>query len=212
MTAWLVRQEGATREYALPTPEDVIAALRDGNFVPADEVKGPADADWQPLEAHPAFAEAALDIDPPPPEVQDDTQLDMNPLIDVCLVLLIFFILTITYATLERALDVPDETSEDKGSTKISIEDPNVKDRVFIVTAKMDGERPVIMMGVKGALKEVAQDRLFADMEALINSTGRREMILDIDRDVTWGVETAILDAAKGNKVHNIISNQRPRN
>ena len=30
-------------------------------------------------------------------------------------------------------------------------------------------------------------------------------------RDDVEGIETAILDAAKGNKVHNIINNQRPR-
>jgi biopolymer transport protein ExbD len=185
----------------------VLTALRDGNFVPADEVKGPNEPDWQPLETHPAFAEAALDIEPPPVEVKDDTTLDMNPLIDVCLVLLIFFILTITYATLERALDVPDDTVEDKSSSKVNI--PEVKDRVFIVTVKMDGERPVIKMGLFGALKEVAQDRLKDEMETLINSTGRREMIMDIEKDVPWGVETAILDAAKGNNLHNIINNQR---
>jgi biopolymer transport protein ExbD len=216
MSAWQVRQLGATDVYQLPQEADVLTALRDGNFVPEDEVKGPTDEAWQPLETHPAFAEAALDIEPPRAEEKDDTQLDMNPLIDVCLVLLIFFILTITYATLERALDVPDDSPEDKGSAKISVDDPNVKDRIFIVTARMEldsssptGERPSIKIGVKGSLKDVAPDRIFAEMESLINTTGRREMVMDIDKHVPWGIETAILDAAKGNKVHNIINNQR---
>jgi hypothetical protein len=31
-------------------------------------------------------------------------------------------------------------------------------------------------------------------------------MVLDIDKDVPWGIETAILDAAKGNGVHNIMN------
>jgi biopolymer transport protein ExbD len=215
MSTWQVRQEGATEVYSLPTEAHVLTALRDGNFVPTDEVKGPNDADWQPLETHPAFAEAALDLEPPPAEVKDDTHLDMNPLIDVCLVLLIFFILTITYATLERALDVPDDNMDEKASTKIDRNDPNIRDRVFIVTAKLDGERTVIKMGVPGLatnpMREVAPDRIFTEMESLINSTGRREMILDIDKDVIWDIETKILDAAKGNKIHNIINNQRPR-
>lgn len=209
MSAWLVRQEGATRTYALPSEAAVLTALRDGNFVPADEVKGPTDRDWQPLETHPAFAEAAFEIEPPPAETTDDTTLDMNPLIDVCLVLLIFFILTITYATLERALSVPEDNADDKASQKVDMKE--IKDRVFIVSVKMDGEKPIIKMGVQGALKDVAPDRVFAEMEALIGSTGRREMVLDIERDVPWGVETAILDAAKGNKIHDIINNQRPR-
>ena len=82
---------------------------------------------------------------------------------------------------------------------------------MFIVTAKMDGEKPVIKMGVLGALKEIPFERIFPEMETLINTTGRKEMLLDIERDVPWGVETAILDAAKGNKVHNIINNQRAK-
>lgn len=209
MSAWQVRQEGATQVYTLPTEEAVLAALRDGHFVPADEVKGPNDADWQPFETHPTFAEAALDLEPPPGEAKDDTTLDMNPLIDVCLVLLIFFILTITYATLERAIGVPDDTADDKGSDKINVNDPNIKDRIFIVTAKMDGERPIIKIGTQGNLKEVPPDKLKAEMESLINSTGRKEMVLDIEKDVPWGVETIILDAATGNKVHDIINNQR---
>ena len=218
MSAWLVRQEGATRTYALPNEAAVLTALRDGNFVPADEVRGPADPDWQPLETHPAFAEAALDVEPPPAETTDDTTLDMNPLIDVCLVLLIFFILTITYATLERALDVPEDNAEDKASQKVELKD--IKDRVFLVVVKMvrdeshpNGERPVIKIGVPGGLKDVPheKDKIFKEMEGIINTTGRKEMVLDIERTVPWGVETDILDAAKGNKIHNIINNQKPR-
>ena len=129
----------------------------------------------------------------------------MNPLIDVCLVLLIFFILTITYASLERALSVPEDTAEDKGAPQVQFKD--LKDRVFRVTAKMDGERPVIK--VEG--KDVKQGQIFSEMQSVINSTGRKEMLLDIDRDVPWGVEAAIIDAAQGNQVHRIINNQRKK-
>lgn len=209
MSAWLVRQEGSTQTYALPSAAAVLTALRDGNFVPADEVKGPTEPDWQPLDAHPMFADTAVDLEPEPEEETDDTALDMNPLIDVCLVLLIFFILTITYATLERALSVPEDSADDKASKKVNIND--MKDRVFVVKVDMNGETPVIQMGIHKQLKPVARERIKEEMEALISSTGRREMVLDIDRDVPWGVETAVLDAAKGNKVHDIINNQRPR-
>src|SRR5262245_15475167 len=207
MSAWQVRKEGALDVYTLPTEADVLTALRDGNFVPADEVKGPDDTDWQPLETHPTFAETALDVEPPPSVSVDETHLDMNPLIDVCLVLLIFFILTITYASLERALEVPQDTPDEKGVKTIDYKD--IKDKVFRVIVKMDGERPVIK--IEG--KEVPHDKekLFKEIETIVNTTGRKEMILDIERDVPWGIETDILDAAKGNKIHNIINNQRPR-
>jgi biopolymer transport protein ExbD len=205
MSAWQVRKEGSPEAVGLPSEADVLAGLRDGNFSPTDEVKGPADADWQPIETHPTFAEAAQEVEPPPAEAVDETHLDMNPLIDVCLVLLIFFILTITYASLERALDVPEDTADEKAAPKISREE--IKDRVFKVIVRMDGERPVIK--IEG--KEVPVERLFAEMQTVINTTGRKEMLLDIDKDVPWGVETAILDAAKGNKVHSILNNMHRR-
>lgn len=207
MSAWQVRKEGSTEVYALPTSAEVVVAMRDGNFVPADEVKGPGDTAFQPLETHPVFAEAAQDVEPPPGEETDDTHLDMNPLIDVCLVLLIFFILTITYASLERAIEVPEDTPDEKGAKQIELKD--IKDRVFMVVVKMDGEKPVVRIGTPGALKEVPRNGVFKEIETIVNTTGRKEMILDIDKDVPWGVETEVLDAAKGNKIHNIINNQK---
>jgi biopolymer transport protein ExbD len=121
-------------------------------------------------------------------------------------VLLIFFILTITYASLERAIDIPDDTADQKGpTTKMDIKD--IKDRVFIVTAKMDGEKAV----VKIEKKEVPIDQLAAEMKRIINETGRKEMVVDIDKEVPWGIETAILDAAKGNGVRDIINNYKRR-
>src|SRR5262245_17093866 len=154
MSAWLVRQEGSPAAVGVPSAAAVLTGLRDGNWLPTDEVKGPDDAHWQSIESHPAFADAAAELDPPRPEAKDETHLDMNPLIDVCLVLLIFFILTITYASLERAIDIPDDTADDKGpTTKIDIKD--IKDRVFIVTAKMDGEKPVVRIEKKEVPVEI---------------------------------------------------------
>src|SRR5205814_4673431 len=71
MSAWLVRQEGSPAAVSVPSAAEVLAGLRDGNWLPSDEVKGPADAEWQPIQAHPAFAEAAAEVDPPKPEPKD---------------------------------------------------------------------------------------------------------------------------------------------
>ena len=207
MSVWQVRKEGAPEVYTLPTSAEVLTGLRDGNFVPSDEVKGPADADFQPLETHPVFAEAALDVEPPPGETTDETHLDMNPLIDVCLVLLIFFILTITYASLERALDVPEDTPDEKGA---KVEYKDIKDRVITVIVRMDGERTVIKIDGKEVPPD--KDKFFKEIETVVSTTGKKEMLIDIDKDVQWGTELEILlDAAKGNKIHKIINNQRPR-
>ena len=188
----------------MPSAGEVLTGLRDGNWLPNDEVKGPTDAVWQPIETHPLFKEAAADIEPPRREETDETNLDMNPLIDVCLVLLIFFILTITYASLERTISIPDDTPDKQGPAP-TIQYKDIKDQVFLVTARMEGEKVVIRI----EKEEVAQDQIAGKIQQIIDQTGRREMVVDIDKDVPWGVETAILDAAKGKGIHNIINNYR---
>ena len=62
---------------------------------------------------------------------------------------------------------------------------------------------------IRIASKEVPLDQVQAEMKRVIDSTGRKEMVLDIDKDVPWGIITAILDAAKGNGVRNILNNRR---
>ncbi len=203
MPAWLVRKEGSPEALSVPTAAAVLEGLRDGNWQPSDEVKGPTDATWQSIENHPVFAEAAEEVEPPRPAM-DETSLDMNPLIDVCLVLLIFFILTITYATLERAIGVPPQKNDDQGpSPQIQLKD--IRDMVFVVTARMDGDKTVIRL----EKDEVPLEQLTRKMKEMIDSTGRKQMVLDADKEVPWGVIAAILDAAKGNGVHEIINNTR---
>ena len=203
MSAWLIRQEGSPNAISVPSETDVLSGMRDGHWLPTDEVKGPEDFEWRAIEDHPTFAEAAMELEPPPVEPKDETHLDMNPLIDVCLVLLIFFILTITYASLERAIDVPPLNPDDKGPSKVEYKD--IKDQVFLVTARMNGDKPVVRI----ATKEVPFDQIAAEMKRVIESTGRKEMVLDSEKDVPWGIITAILDAAKGNGVRNILNNRR---
>ncbi len=205
MSAWLVRQQGSPTAMSVPAPTDILVGLRDGNWHPYDEVKGPTDSNWQPIEKHPIFAQVSLDVEEQKPPEVDDSNLDMNPLIDVCLVLLIFFILTITYATLERSIDVPEDNPDQKGPSVVDVKD--IKDKIFIVTAKMDGDRVVVRI----EKEEVPIGEIFGKMKQVISSTGRKQMVLDIDKDVPWGVETAILDAAKGNSVHEIMNNYKKK-
>ena len=207
MSTWQVRQEGSPNAVVLPSAEAVMAGLRDGLWHPTDEVKGPTDTAWVAFDAHPLFEEVAAELEAPLAEGDDETHLDMNPLIDVCLVLLIFFILTITYESLERAISVPETPPEDKTSKVPKVNFNDIKDRVFRVTAKMEDDKPVILIE-----KDVVTiDQLYGKMKELIERTSRREMLLDLDGNVPWGVHTAILDAAKGNGVHNILCRVKPR-
>src|SRR5204863_9254601 len=136
------RHEGPTTAVSVPAAAEVLAGLRDGTWLATDEVKGPDDREWRPIEAHPAFEEAAADLEEPPSEHPDETHLDMNPLIDVCLVLLIFFILTTSYVALQQVLDMPTAKVDQKAPLTIS---KDQVDKVMIrVEARQENGHPVI--------------------------------------------------------------------
>ena len=116
---WSVRHEGSPRSVQGLTLAQVIVGLRDGVWEPTDEVMGPQDRTWVAIEGHQQLAAVAAELDPPIPRTHpDETRLDMNALIDVCLVLLIFFILTTTYAAVQRVVPLPITTDAQKGQIK----------------------------------------------------------------------------------------------
>lgn len=199
MAEWRIRHEGSLNAVTADNPAEIVQGLRDGIWLPTDEVRGPSDANWTAIESHPLFEEVAAELEPPV-EKPDDTNLDMNPLIDVCLVLLIFFILTITYDTLRRSIEVPPEQAEEKGKA-IKVDPSQIKERMFRVAAYMDGDKPVVI--IEGT--PVAIENISKEMKAVIDRTGRREMYLNVNGDVPWGILTSIIDAAKGNGVHEIL-------
>ena len=105
---WKVRHQGSPTALTDMSLPQVAEGLANGRWEPTDEVMGPDDQDWVPIEGHPRLEEIAADLEPPPPRHYDDeTRLDMNALIDVCLVLLIFFNLTTSYAVLQKRMEAP---------------------------------------------------------------------------------------------------------
>lgn len=200
MSTWYVRHEGSPAATELPSAQRVLEGLRDGDWEPTDEVRGPADPHWRSIADHPHFAEAVADMEPPPPPHPDETRLDMNPLIDVALVLLIFFILTATYTTLRRAIELPPEPSDQKGKPQQVVKFDDVKDLVFKVKVRMEEGRPVI----KIEDRVVLLDEIVTAMQEFVRSTGRKQLWADVAADVPWGVEATIYDAAKGAGVHQI--------
>ena len=115
---WQVRHEGSPQVVRDLTLQQIVDGLRDGLWETTDEVVGPGETRWQPIESHPQLADVAMDLeDLRPPRHQEATSLDMNALIDVCLVLLIFFILTTSYANLvQKVVPMATGRSEAKAS------------------------------------------------------------------------------------------------
>ncbi len=197
---WHVRAEGAPHSIELPSAQRVLEGLRDGDWEMTDEVRGPGEARWQAIEAHPQFAEAVGDLEQPERVVTDDSKLDFNPLIDVSLVLLIFFILTATYSSLRRAIELPPGPSDDKGAKQQVIKQEDVKDRSFLFRLWLEDGKALFKLEDKALLRDEVE-RAIAEH---VRVTGRKELLLDIGRGVEWGEITHVLDAAKAADIHQI--------
>jgi biopolymer transport protein ExbD len=201
MSGWLVRPEGSPQAIQLSSVEQVLAGIREGHWLPSDEVKGPGEDQWRSIDTHPQLADSVVEWLTPPRVQEDETHLDMNPLIDVCLVLLIFFILTITYASLERAIDVPPLNPDQKGPTQINYKD--IKDQVFVVTARMDGDRPVVRI----EKQEVPISQIAQEMKRIIDNWIRRfrgvlsQPFLMLRKGMV-SATSSITGAVKGSRYH----------
>ncbi|HWG47856.1 MAG TPA: biopolymer transporter ExbD [Gemmataceae bacterium] len=190
---WKVRHEGSPTALGDLTLAQVAHGLADGRWEPTDEVMGPTDTSWIAMESHPQLAEIAAELEPPPPRVYDDeTRLDMNALIDVCLVLLIFFILTTSYAVLQKRLEAPGVTANRLGPAIVTRE--KVAQQMISVTVKMENGKPVIK--VEGEIVE--PDQLESKLRKFVNSTRKTQLLLEHDDDVPQHAVVAVLDAAKG--------------
>jgi len=199
MANWFIRSEFDPKGRAVESPQLVLQGLRDGDWETTDEVRGPGERDWTPIEDHPAFGEAVAEMGPPPPEHKDETHLDMNPLIDVALVLLIFFILTTSYSSLKRILELPESPND--GATTKQVQKKDIESKVFQLKASLDPlGKPVVKLDDRA----VSIDSLEREIRDHVKATGKKEILATISDDVSWDVVSKIHDAAKGAGVQQI--------
>jgi biopolymer transport protein ExbD len=206
MSDWKVRHEGSPQAVAGLSLAEVVDGLQEGQWEATDEVMGPNDEDWQALENHPALSEVVADLEAPPPRIEDDeTRLDMNPLIDVALVLLIFFILTASYAALQRVLQLPSTKQAADGPTVVSKE--RVQQFTIQLQLRKQGEETIVR--VEGQPVTLAE--LPRALARRVAESQRSELVLDIE-GVEWGTVVAVQDIAKGagiERVHYLVKPPR---
>jgi biopolymer transport protein ExbD len=161
--SWKVRHQGSPKAVGDLTQQQIVDGLLDGAWEPTDEVMGPGESQWTPLESHPYFEEIAADIEPPPPKVDtDETRLDMTPLIDVCLVLLIFMILTISYGTIQKQLEAA-ESRRDQDTSAIKKTPQKVPQTMIVL--RVDVVDNVAKYNVEN--KDVPEDQLAQELTKL---------------------------------------------
>lgn len=205
---WIVRPAGSNLGGDRYTFEGVLEAVRDAVIDPADEVRETGTKVWTPLEAHPAFADAIDAMLPPTPiHLGDETHLDMNPLIDVALVLLIFFMLKTSVDFERKAIDLPvaqvDEKTEGKKQQVPQVTPDQLKQGMRIVARKEAGK-----VAIRIDDEAVREDALADTIRRKVEREKKKEAFLDT-QGVPWGVEVAILDALAGAGVTDIMKRVR---
>ena len=191
--SWSVRHEGSPTVINGLTVEQIAQGLSEASWEPTDEVRGPTDTEWRALENHPQFAELALELEPPPTHAgHDETNLDMNPLIDVCLVLLIFFMLTTSYAAMVKYLDSTKATQESiKGPPTFTKE--KIQEMAIKVDAKVEGDKTVVLVEDK----PVEMKELGKTLKSMAQKDAKKaNMWLDLKDNVPYGDYITIVDQA----------------
>jgi biopolymer transport protein ExbD len=192
--SWKIRHEGSPRSIDVASLQQVVEGMQDGLWETTDEVMGPEDKEWVAIENHPQLADVAMDLEPPVAAAhEDETRLDMNPLIDVALVLLIFFILTTSYAALQRLLEMP-KMKDDDPTKVVRVTPEDVKKLTIWVKVQKGNDKPVFLIEDK----VVAEKDLLGELSRFVKDTRKTEMLLDVQKGVDWGTVVAVQDAAKG--------------
>jgi biopolymer transport protein ExbD len=192
--SWKIRHEGSPRAIEGLSVQQIIEGLQDGLWEPTDEVMGPDDTSWIALESHPQFEEAVLDMQPKDQRGHpDETHLDMNALIDVTLVLLIFFIMTTTYAAMQKLLDLPNYTVDSKGRVVVP---KDTIDRLMIRAVLRKAPDGNVVFLVEN--KEADKKDLVNVLSQYVVATKKTELLLDCADDVPIQDEVDLQDAAKG--------------
>lgn len=195
--SWKLRHAGSPQFISGLSMAQIVEGLADDKFDTSDEVFGPGDTRWTPIESHPKFQEIVAEIEEARNRViaeedADEQRIDMNPLIDVCLVLLVFFILATTMSILEKVLDIPQSKAERVGNIrKVKMED--IISSTIMVKAYKEGGKTV----VKLEDKPVPIEDLQTYLDSHVRDTRKLELLIDA-QGVEWETVVAIIDAAAG--------------
>ncbi len=201
--SWRLRHEGSPQPVPQPlTSEQIVEGLKDGVYATTDEVRGPSDAKWISLESHPHFAEVSEVIQAIEEEAghePDDNHIDMNPLIDVCLVLLVFFILATTMSVMEKVMRLPPNSPE---NTKTKTMTPEQANQYVMLTIEKKGTATNFNINGYDTNKE---EDVLRELERYVKE-GKSTMILDIGPNVEFNAYTMAIDVATQARIVKILT------
>lgn len=213
---WQLRHEGSPQVLKDLSLQQIVDGLRDGQWETTDEVLGPGDAGWTQIERHPQLADIAEEVlAPPPVRHEEPSSIDMNALIDVCLVLLIFYMITAAYAALvQKSVPLPMTKADAKGIRVVRVDE--VKSKMILVQAYHDKDGKPVVLVQNQKLKDVLSsdgatidaDKLRDALRPYVKGEDHKTEVLLDARDITWENTIQIQDGARAagvQMVHHLL-------
>lgn len=196
--SWSIRHAGSPQSVSNLTLSQISQALADGEWETDDEVMGPGENRWTTIADHPELEDLAEALDTAAENEDkishdpEEDRIDMNPLIDVCLVLLVFFILATTMAVMEKVLNLPEARQSAEGVVQKS--DTEVKNLMLVVEARLKDGRTVIKL----ENTEVNPEGLMVRLRNAASQAHKSQVVIDSSKDVDWQTIVTIIDACSG--------------
>ncbi len=202
---WQLRHEGSPRVIPDLTLKQIVAGLRDGLWETTDEVLGPGEEVWRKIDVHPHLKEIAEEVaEPAPIRHEEPSSIDMNALIDVCLVLLIFYMITTAYATMvQKSVPLPMTRADAKGIRVVRVDE--VKSKMIRVQAYHDSAGKPVIRVENQTLKDVLlsdgikvdAEKIFGALRPYVKGEDHKTEVLLDARDITWENAIQIQDGAR---------------
>ena len=203
--SWQLRHAGSPQAVADLAPQQIADGLRDGDYEASDEVRGPGENRWVPMEEHPHFTETVEAYNESLAEHEvnaGDDHIDMNPLIDVCLVLLVIFIMAQSMAVLDKVIDAPKAPKDVKNQPATTVIDPNHPpvNVIMLDATGEEGKAPVIKVEGQPVTLEDLPNRI----KSVIFNNSKKDTLVIKHKGISHGTMVAICDAASQAKIRNV--------
>jgi biopolymer transport protein ExbD len=133
----------------------------------------------------------------PPPVLrtrpQQDDEIDMTPMIDVVFQLLIFFMVTSTFA-MQKALPVPTPEPTDAAAQQPSLDEPNLDD---VLTVRIDADDATWVEDIQAVSRQdlIAKLRHARTTPGSGGEPGPRKLVVLVDPDAHHAAVVTALDA-----------------
>lgn len=195
MSRWNLRNFDSDSKSILLESIEIQDLIVSGLLSINDEIRKEGETSWKTFEDYPEFddtfsVKSSIKHD-------EDENIDMNALIDVCLVLLVFFILLTSYAKLVQHLEAA-KTNPDSKIPSITTTQADQKTKVVI---KTEAGKTLFYINEQ----VVESENLTTALKASARKLKSKDLILFYSDDVPYQAVISIQDAARAADFQQIL-------